>query len=618
MREIIPIFWPYIPKEKILKEIRHTLSGRWLGQGPKVDEFEKKFGEMFGYKYSLFVNSGTAALELAYHLIGLKKGDEVIVPVLNCTAGQTGLLRRGVKIVFADISKEDFNISFADIEKKITSKVKAVVAVALGGIDVDERIYPYLKKRGISFIIDASQHHEPKVLKADYVCYSLQAIKHITTCDGGMFCLTNAEEHRRAKLLRWFGIDRDLKARKNYQAWERRQMVFDIEEAGYKCQPTDIDACFGLAALPDLGKIIKYRQELAEEYRKNLEFAEDIKLVYGGSCWLFGILYEKRDALAAYLRDNEIETNMVHLRNDLFSIFKNFKSECPNMDWVHERYLYLPLNPKVTKGDVRYICNKIRLFDKGDIKEQFVPGQASKRLEEDHLARYKFAAQFVRDKKVLDIACGSGYGSKLLKESGAKAVDGVDISKVIIDFAKTNYCTDGVNFTVANAETFSPDKRYDVITSFETIECIDNFGAALKNFYNLLEPGGILLISSPNRIVFSPKLKSILERPANPFHAREFIIQELLQELEQCGFVMHGNHLFGQRHRIYFSNRYLKRLYKLIFNPDSKSSPVVESVKKEKQPRYFVIKAEKPWSNNVGNNKNQVADVTNTTRRRTI
>mgnify|MGYP001592665871 FL=1 len=79
--ETIPIFWPHIPKERILEEIQDTLNGRWLGQGPKVDKFEKEFGKKFGYQYNLFVNSGTSALELAYHLIGLKDGDEVIVPV---------------------------------------------------------------------------------------------------------------------------------------------------------------------------------------------------------------------------------------------------------------------------------------------------------------------------------------------------------------------------------------------------------------------------------------------------------------------------------------------------------------------------------------------------------
>ncbi len=103
MKNKIPLFWPYIPKKAILKEITDTLNGRWLGEGPKVPKFEDAFGKALGYKYPLFVNSGTTALELAYHLIGLKKGDEVIVPVFNCSAGQMGLARRGVKIVFCDI-----------------------------------------------------------------------------------------------------------------------------------------------------------------------------------------------------------------------------------------------------------------------------------------------------------------------------------------------------------------------------------------------------------------------------------------------------------------------------------------------------------------------------------
>lgn len=356
-----PIFWPYVPKKKILKEISDTLNGRWLGQGPKVDKFEKEFGKKFGYKYTLFVNSGTSALELAYHLIGLKSGDEVIVPVLDCTAGQTGLLRRGVKIVFADINKNDLNISFENIKNKITNKTKAVVAVALGGIDIDRRIAPYLKRRNIPLILDAAQHHEPKRLNADYVCYSFQAIKHMTTCDGGMLCLKDKKTYDRSRLLRWFGIDRELKQKHNYQAWERRQMTFDIEEAGYKYQPTDIDACFGLAALPDIDKIIRYHRDLATEYVKHLPF-DHLQSVVGGSCWLFGILTEKRDELAKYLKRFGIDTNMVHLRNDIFKIFGGKRQKLPNMDWVESRYLYLPINPKITKTDVQFICKKIKDF----------------------------------------------------------------------------------------------------------------------------------------------------------------------------------------------------------------------------------------------------------------
>ena len=364
-KNLIPIFWPYLTKKAILKEISDTLNGRWLGQGPKVDKFEQEFGRKFGYKYPLFVNSGTSALELAYHLIGLKTGDEVISPALNCTAGAMGLLRRGVKIVFADINKNDFNLSYKDMVSKITKKTKAVVAVALGGIDIDRRIAPYLKGRGIPLIYDAAQHHEPKRLDAPYAIYSFQAIKHITTCDGGMLCLTNGKEHKRAKLLRWFGIDRDLKTKHNYQAWEKRQMTFDIEEAGYKYQPTDIDACFGLAALPDLDKVIKYRKNLVSEYLKNIKDIREITTVVGGSCWLFGIITERRDELATYLTKLGIENNLIHLRNDIFKIFGGKRLNLPNMGWIESRYLYLPLNTMVSISDVQYICKTIKNFYNG-------------------------------------------------------------------------------------------------------------------------------------------------------------------------------------------------------------------------------------------------------------
>lgn len=372
MKKTIPIFWPYIPKKKILKEISHTLSGRWLGQGPKVDQFEKELGKAFNYKYPLFVNSGTAALELAYHLIGLKPGDEVITTVLTCTATNIPLVRKGIKIVFADIDRKTLNIDPADVEKKITPNTKAIVAVHLGGIPVDDRIFKIAKKHKIPVVVDSAQHHAHS--KGDYICYSFQAIKHITTCDGGMLAVDNIDEYKRAKLLRWFGIDRELKVRKNFQAWERREMTFDITEAGYKWQPTDIDACFGLAALPDLPKVMKYRQGLADEYLKNLKPLRSVVTpISGGSNWLFGILSEDRDNLAGYLNNKGIETNLVHLRNDIFEIFKPYRSDCPNMDWVEPRYLYLPMNTKVTKKNVKYICNKIKEFygQKSSYKSQY-------------------------------------------------------------------------------------------------------------------------------------------------------------------------------------------------------------------------------------------------------
>jgi dTDP-4-amino-4,6-dideoxygalactose transaminase len=364
MNEKIPLFYPYIPKEKILKEIENTLDGRWLGQGPKVNLFEKKFGELLLYKYPLFVNSGTSALELAYHLIGIKAGDEVIVPILDCTAGQMALKRSGVNIIFADID-DNLNIDPNDVAKKITNKTKAVVGVHLGGIPFNPELNKLCKEKNIPLIVDAAQHHEH--CEGDYICYSFQAIKHITTCDGGMLVLNNENEYKRAKLLRWFGIDRESKEKNDYQAWKKREMTFDVYEPGFKMQPTDIDACFGLAALDDLKSIIDYRKKLSYVYKKNLP--KQCKPISGGSCWLFGILTDERDGLAEYLTDKNIDNNLVHLRNDIYSVFGGQRQNLPKMNELEDKYLYLPLNTKVTEQDVLYICGEIKKFYEYRIKK---------------------------------------------------------------------------------------------------------------------------------------------------------------------------------------------------------------------------------------------------------
>lgn len=353
----IPLFWPYIPKKAIMKLISNTLDSRWLGEGPLVPKFEEAFGRQLKYKYPLFVNSGTSSLELAYHLIGLKKGDEVIVPVFNCSAGQMGLVRRGVKIIWADI-EPDFNIDIKDIESKITSKTKAIVVVNMGGIPANPDIYKLAKKHGIPTITDSAQHIAHSL--GDYICYSFQAIKHITTCDGGMLVLNNKKIYLRAKKLRWFGIDRVLKQKHNYQAWEKREMTFDVEEAGYKYQPTDIDACFGLASLPDLPKVIAHRKKLGELYRNLL--CDDIEVVTGGSYWLVTVLTDKRDSLAQYLTENGVENNLVHLRNDIYKVFGGKRRKLAMMNFLEDKYLCLPINPKVTVSDVRKVCKLINKF----------------------------------------------------------------------------------------------------------------------------------------------------------------------------------------------------------------------------------------------------------------
>jgi SAM-dependent methyltransferase len=138
-------------------------------------------------------------------------------------------------------------------------------------------------------------------------------------------------------------------------------------------------------------------------------------------------------------------------------------------------------------------------------------------LIQQHLARYEFASTFVAGKKVLDIACGTGYGAEILKKAGAREVWGVDISTEAIDLAQREYGNSGIKFSVANAESFSLEVQFDVITSFETIEHLPHPERFLAAVVKHLSPGALFLVSTPMR-----HGGGIEATPVNPFHVREW------------------------------------------------------------------------------------------------
>src|SRR3989344_3037953 len=352
---MIPLFWPQQFKAEWLETLSKVFDTKWLGQGPMVDEFEREFGKKFNYKYCLAVNSGSAALELAYNLVGLKTDDEVITTCFTCTATNIPLLRHKVKIVFADID-DNLLIDYRDVKRKITDKTKAIVAVTLGGLPVDKRIFDL----GIPVIVDAAQSVGVSEKRGDYICYSFQAIKHFTTGDGGMLVVNNEKDYDKAKLMRWFGIDREAKTKVNFNALNNREITMEIEEVGYKYHMNDIAAAMGLVGLRHTDEILGYRKLLCETYANNLP--KSIRCVYGGSYWLMAIITKNRDDIIEYLRHNGAECDLVQLRNDIFKIFGGVKQDLPNLNRLEGKYLYLPLNAKVTIKDVKYIskllCNR--------------------------------------------------------------------------------------------------------------------------------------------------------------------------------------------------------------------------------------------------------------------
>ena len=226
--------------------------------------------------------------------------------------------------------------------------------------------------------------------------------------------------------------------------------------------------------------------------------------------------------------------------------------------------------------------------------EYFIPGKSGERIEADHLERYKFACNFVKNKSVLDIACGVGYAGPMFIQSGAVSYYGVDINDKLVEYAKDNYASELIGYSVGDICTFKIDKKFDLISCFETIEHIRDYKTAIKNLFDLLNPGGTLLISSPNRPVTSPNCNTLNDKPSNEFHIQEFIPEELLSLLNQNGFLSDKNNLYGQRQRKkVYKNRYWRKIiYTFLGNPDINTSPKVTPVK-NLLPRYFVISATK-------------------------
>lgn len=224
--------------------------------------------------------------------------------------------------------------------------------------------------------------------------------------------------------------------------------------------------------------------------------------------------------------------------------------------------------------------------------EFFIPGKSGERSEQDHLERYKFAAKYVNHKRVLDIACGVGYSAPLFIQAGAFEYTGVDIKEELIHYANQKYSTNRIKFETGNICSFTNQNQFDLITCFETIEHLDDYKLALKNLYKLLSSKGILFISSPNRVITSPKAKTLHDKPANEFHIHEFKPEELSDELIKVGFKLESNSFFGQRQRIFYCLDIFNKIrYKVLGDPDIYTSPVVTPLKKT--PRFFIITAKK-------------------------
>lgn len=362
---MINLFKVHIPAA-VDKPLLETLHSGYITQGPKVEEFESRVAAFLGTDHVVSLNAGTSALTLALRLAGVGPGDEVITTPMTCTATNLPVLSLGGKLVFADIDPMTGNISAESIQKRITKKTKAILFVDWGGTPADlDEIMSIARAQDLKVIEDAAHAFgaEYKGRKvgtiADFTCFSLQAIKHITTGDGGILTCLDPKDYKRAKVLRWFGIDRDAPSKDT-------RIDQDIEEWGYKFHMNDLSATIGIVQMDHIDRIIKSHRDNARYYSDNLDsyFTPVEAEATGSAFWLYTVLLpskKARDAFKSFAEERGVQVSQVHKRNDEYTVFKEFSSgKLPGVDYFADRMICIPVHWGLSDMELNHVagvCN---------------------------------------------------------------------------------------------------------------------------------------------------------------------------------------------------------------------------------------------------------------------
>ncbi len=353
---MIPMFRP--PPMNIdaaVAEIRAALESGYIGEGPRCAKLEKEIAAYLKVERLLYMNSCTSALRLAFHLAGARRGTQVICTPMTCLATATAVLETGAAVVWADIDPATGNLSPESVEKMIRPETVAVAAVDWGGRICDFNALRRITG-GVSLIEDAAHAFGATSTtgRGDFVCYSMQAIKHVTTADGGILVAPGPALHERAKVLRWFGLDRSRGA--------SMRCLQNVAEAGFKMQGNDILASIGLASIADAGaRLVTYREQAAAYYEglRQLPYVHVPPLDRGAAYWFFGIKVSNPSTFSRFMADNGVETGQVHARLDTQACFDGARrpGAMPGLEEFSAHQVNLPCGAHV--GDVDVVIDAV-------------------------------------------------------------------------------------------------------------------------------------------------------------------------------------------------------------------------------------------------------------------
>lgn len=368
------------------KEILDTLDSGWITLGPRTKKFEEDLEKFIGVKYAIATNSCSAALHLAMVAINIKDDDEVITTPFTFAATAHAIIHCGGKPVFVDIDPKTFNIDTQKIEKAITKKTKAILPVDYGGQPVDLDLILRLKRKYGLYVVEDAAHTIGAKYKgknigtiSDITCFSFHPVKNMTTGDGGAIVTNNRKLAEKLMVLRVNGMDKE--------SWRRNTSTgswdYAITEEGYKYHMNDIAAALGIHQLKKLDKFINIRKGLANAYDEQLKNIKEVTIPYRMANIkhahnLYPVLVDtskltiSRNLIMEKMKEMNVGTIVyfrpLHLQPYFQKTFGYRKGDFPNVEYVFERMICLPIYPGMKRKDVNFVSNVLKKIIKENKK----------------------------------------------------------------------------------------------------------------------------------------------------------------------------------------------------------------------------------------------------------
>ncbi len=383
MSEFLPFHTPDIGEEEVTEVVQVLRSG-WLTTGTKAKQFENEFAAMVGARHAIAVNSCTAALHLALEALGVREGDEVIVPTMTFAATAEVVTYLKAKPVLVDSTPDTLNISPDAVEQAITPRTKAIVPVHFAGHPCEMSwIHAVAQAHNLAVVEDAAHalpaRYRGKMIGSlsDLTCFSFYATKNITTGEGGMVTTDDADLAARVRIMSLHGLSRDAWSRYTAQgSW-----YYEILSPGFKYNLTDIAAALGLAQLAKCDRFWKARDRVAALYRDGFRDVPEIVCPSAADhvqhAWHLYVIQLDLEALRidrnefiAQLQRAGIGCSVhfipLHLHPYYRDSYGYKPADFPTAQAAFERIVSLPLYPKMTEADIQRVITVVRNIVKGN------------------------------------------------------------------------------------------------------------------------------------------------------------------------------------------------------------------------------------------------------------